>query len=333
MVVGLLCFAKFTFIEEQSESLARCKSGRAPRISQDNSRKKLVAPNLKTKYPKTVKESESFSSVRSKADSSSDAQERNRLWWETLPMTYEDWESPERKTEVEGKLREYLEEFRTCSSYITTFPYERLAGKDVLEIGCGFGGASCLLAKGGANVQAVDLTEAAVKGASAITQFYGLNVKVQQMDAERLQFPDATFDYVFSWGVLHHSHDTQAAFRQVSRVLKPGGKGMIMVYNRNSLRYFQNGIHALLLRGKIFQGETFKSAQRFYTDGYYHRHFSPTELKSCLAKEGLHVDKTTITYMKEQMLYKWPKALDDYLKDKIGWLLVAEFTKSADPAS
>ena len=102
---------------------------------------------------------------------------------------------------------------------------------------------------------------------------------------------------------------------------------MIMVYNRNSFRYFQNGIHALLLRGKIFKGETFKSAQRFYTDGYYHRHFSPGELTECLAKEGLSVDKITITYMNAQMFYKWPKALDDYLKDKIGWLLVAEFTK------
>lgn len=242
-------------------------------------------------------------------------------------MTYEDWDSPERKVELDGKFQKYLEQFRTCCTYISSFPYEKLAGKNVLEIGCGFGAAACLLARGGANVQAVDLTEAAVKGATAITKFYGLNVNVQQMDAEKLQFADATFDYVFSWGVLHHSSDTQAAFHQVSRVLKPNGQGMIMVYNRHSLRYFQAGIHALFLRGKIFKGETFKSAQRFYTDGFYHRHFSPRELTECLAKEGLSVDKITITYMDEQMLYKWPKFVDDYLKDKIGWLLVAEFTK------
>ena len=153
-----------------------------------------------------------------------------------------------------------------------------------------------------------------------------------RMTTGTTMFADATFDYVFSWGVLHHSRDTQAAFHQVSRVLKPNGQGMVMVYNRHSLRYFQCGIHALLLRGKIFKGETFKSAQRFYTDGYYHRHFSPRELTECLAKEGLSVDKITITYMKEQMLYKWPKAVDDYLKDKIGWLLVAEFTKKGGAA-
>ena len=264
------------------------------------------------------------------ASATTDAQERNRIWWETLPMTYEDWEAPERKKEIDGNFQKYIEEFRTCSGYITSFPYEKLAGKEVLEIGCGFGGAAYLLARGGAHVHAVDLTEAAVKGATAITKFYDLNVTVQQMDAEKLQFADASFDYVFSWGVLHHSHDTQASFHQVSRVLKPGGQGMIMVYNRHSLRYYLNGIRALLLRGKLFKGETLKSVQRFYTDGYYQRHFSPRELTECLAKAGLSVDKITITYMKEQMLYKWPKAVDDYFKPKIGWLLVAEFTKKGE---
>ena len=112
--------------------------------------------------------------AREKAEAATtDAQEKNRIWWETLPMTYEDWDSPERKVELDGKFQKYLEEFRTCSTYISSFPYEKLAGKNVLEIGCGFGAAACLLAKGGANVQAVDLTEAAVKGATAITKFYG----------------------------------------------------------------------------------------------------------------------------------------------------------------
>lgn len=280
-----------------------------------------------------MKPTPAASTARAKAEAgTADAQERNRIWWETLPMTYEDWDAPERKVEIEGNFEKYLEEFRICSPFITNFPYGKLAGKSVLEIGCGSGGASYLLAKGGAKVQAVDLTAAAVKNATSVTKFYGLEVNVQQMDAEKLEFPDSTFDFVFSWGVLHHSQDTQAAFRQVSRVLKPGGQGMIMVYNRHSLRYWQIAFQALLLRGKIFHGETAKSVQRFYTDGYYHRHFSPRELTECLAREGLHVDKTTVTYMKEQMLYKWPKAVDDYFKDKIGWLLVAEFTKGGGPA-
>ena len=243
-------------------------------------------------------------------------------------MTYADWEGSERKLESEEHFKRYLEEFRTCSSFIVNFPFDRFAGKKVLEIGCGFGAASCLFARAGAHVHAVDLTAAAVDGTKVITSFFGYDVQVQQMDAEKLQFPDQVFDYVFSWGVLHHSHDSQAAFRQVSRVLKPGGGGMIMVYNRNSFRYLRNTIHGLLFKGMIFKGETPKSVQRLYTDGYYQRHFSPRELRQCLEKEGLQVSRVTITHMKEQMFYKWPKAVDDYLKDKIGWLLAMEFTKS-----
>ena len=276
-----------------------------------------------------MKETESFAAARQKADASTvDPQERNRIWWETLPMNYTDWESPERRVEAEEQFRKYIEDFRTCSTYITAFPFEHFAGKKVLEIGCGFGAASCLFAKGGAEMHSVDLTAAAVAGTSANAKLNGLTIDVRQMDAQQLEFPDATFDYVFSWGVLHHSHDTQAAFREVSRVLKPGGQGMIMVYNRHSFRYWHFGIQELFFRGGLFRGETFKSAQRFYTDGYYHRHFSPRELRACLATERLRVDRTVVTYMDERMFYKWPKAVDDYFKNKIGWLLVAEFTKA-----
>ena len=277
-----------------------------------------------------MKETESFGSARDKAQSAtSDPQERNRIWWETLPMTYSNWESPERRLEAEEHFRKYLDTFRHCSSYMAAFPFESFAGRKVLEIGCGFGAASCLFAQAGAEVTAVDLTAAAIEGTKAIAAFNSLKIDARQMDAQKLEFPEATFDYVFSWGVLHHSHDSQAAFREVSRVLKPGGQGMIMVYNRHSFRYWHFGLQHLLLRGGIFRGETLKSSQRFYTDGYYHRHFSPRELRACLATEGLRVDKTVITYMNEQMFYRWPKAVDDYFKDKIGWLLVAEFTKAA----
>lgn len=271
---------------------------------------------------------ERFSAARDSVESATAApQERNRLWWDALPMTYADWESSARGLSDAERIRKYMDAFRNCSEIIASFPFARFAGKKVLEIGCGFGAASCLFAQNRADVFAVDLSAVAVEGTRATARFHGVNVNVQTMDAERLEFEDATFDYVFSWGVLHHSHNPQAAFGQVSRVLKPNGRGLIMVYNRHSLRYLQNGIHGLFLNGKILQGETFRSVQRFYTDGYYHRHFSPRELKQCLAKERLRVDKTTITYMNAQMFYKWPKALDDYLKDKIGWLLVAEFTK------
>jgi SAM-dependent methyltransferase len=56
-------------------------------------------------------------------------------------------------------------------------------------------------------------------------------------DAERLDFPDNSFDIVYSHGVLHHTPDTAGAIREVHRVLRPGGRAVVMLYHRNSYNY------------------------------------------------------------------------------------------------
>ena len=58
------------------------------------------------------------------------------------------------------------------------------------------------------------------------------------MDAEHLEFPDETFDFVWSWGVIHHSANTEAIIREIHRVLKPGGEARVMVYHRNSINFW-----------------------------------------------------------------------------------------------
>jgi ubiquinone/menaquinone biosynthesis C-methylase UbiE len=149
-----------------------------------------------------------------------------------------------------------------------------------------------------------------------------------KMDDEiKINFKDESFDYVFSWGVLHHSNNTLNAFKQVSRVLKKDGSGLIMVYNKNSIRYYINGIYWLLLKGKIFKGYNLKSVQDFYTDGYYHRHFTPNELKKILESLNLKCNKITITHMNTVMIPFIPNFFRNWLKTHYGWLLVAEFTK------
>ena len=58
------------------------------------------------------------------------------------------------------------------------------------------------------------------------------------MDARQLALPDNSFDYVYSWGVLHHSPDIAQSLKEMTRVLKPGGGFGIMVYNRRSLLHW-----------------------------------------------------------------------------------------------
>jgi ubiquinone/menaquinone biosynthesis C-methylase UbiE len=116
--------------------------------------------------------------------------------------------------------------------------FRSLNGRDVLEVGCGSGFASQMFAEAGARVTAVDLTEWAVANTRRRLQAFGLAADVFEGDAESLPFEDASFDPVFSWGVIHHSTDMDAALRELVRVCRPGGRVVIMVYHRRSL-FFQ----------------------------------------------------------------------------------------------
>ena len=125
--------------------------------------------------------------------------------------------------------------------------FDRIAagnpGAALLEIGCGMGDDTAQWAKRGMKVTAIDLTEPAVECTRKRLQACGLQAEVRTGNAERLDFPDNTFDFVYSFGVLHHSPDTPKTIEEVRRVLKPGGRALIMLYNRKSLNY---AIHRIL---------------------------------------------------------------------------------------
>lgn len=257
-----------------------------------------------------------------------DEQERNRLWWESLPMTYVGWEDTDRVPTAPEEFRAVDAQFLRGNPWLgSQFDFAARAGERVLEIGCGAGSASCLFARSGAVVTAIDLTEQAVQLAQANARSQGLAVDVRRMDAEQLGFPDASFDYVFSWGVIHHSRATESIIGEIARVLRPGGRGLVMVYNRHSVRYYLYGLYWLLARGKIFAGHDLVSVQGIYTDGFYQRHFSPAELRTAFANAGLDTERISLTHTVNKMFPGIPHQLDEWLKRKAGWLLVIEFGK------
>jgi len=114
------------------------------------------------------------------------------------------------------------------------------SGQRVLEIGCGLGTDGVQFAKAGAEYTGVDLTAAAVDLARRNFEIRGLAGVFQTADAERLGFPDASFDVVYSHGVLHHTPDTQQAINEIHRVLKPSGRAIVMLYHRHSYNYAIN---------------------------------------------------------------------------------------------
>ena len=107
----------------------------------------------------------------------------------------------------------------------------------VLEIGPGMGCDTQLLCEKGFDVTAIDLTPKSVETTKARLTHYNLPTVVMVGNAEKLQFGNETFDAVYSFGVLHHTPDTQKSIDEVYRVLKKGGVALIMLYNRWSLNY------------------------------------------------------------------------------------------------
>ena len=125
------------------------------------------------------------------------------------------------------------------------------AGRDVLEIGVGMGADHLEWAKSKPrSLSGVDLTTRAVAFTRERLGLHGLESRLEVADAERLPFPDASFDIVYSWGVLHHSPDTPRAIAEVARVLRPGGVAKIMVYHRSSIVGYVLWLRYALLRGR-----------------------------------------------------------------------------------
>jgi len=108
----------------------------------------------------------------------------------------------------------------------------------LLEIGCGIGVDSIQLAKCGFDVTAVDLTETAIEVAREYARFRDQDIDFQVGNSEGLDFDDESFDTVYSFGVLHHTPDIDAAIAEVRRVLKPGGTADIMLYHKHSIVNF-----------------------------------------------------------------------------------------------
>lgn len=176
-----------------------------------------------------------------------------RSWWAASPMTYglahgeTAYARPDGTTEtVElGSKRFYELADETFFSwnaplhgpqgpFSNLFPFARYRDKDVLEVGCGMGCMASLWAGHGSRITAVDLNPVAVANTRKRFGLFGLSGVVQEADGESLPFASDSFDYAYSWGVLHHSPETCRSVAELFRVVRPGGEVGVMLYSRTS---------------------------------------------------------------------------------------------------
>ncbi len=118
--------------------------------------------------------------------------------------------------------------------------YKVYKGRRVLDVGCGNGYVLSRYAREGAQVYGVDLTETGIVLCRRRFALSDLRGAFAVGSAEDLPYPDQTFDLVCSMGVLHHTPDTHKAVDEIFRVLKPGGRLIVMLYHRNSANFRVN---------------------------------------------------------------------------------------------
>jgi ubiquinone/menaquinone biosynthesis C-methylase UbiE len=271
-----------------------------------------------------------------------------RRWWSEHPMTY-DWRgeipyepgSPEHLAEVERRFlaEAWFAQAPGAPAFSGLIPFERLRGNDVLEIGCGTGVHARLLAEAGANVAAVDLTPTAVELTRKRLELHGLSADVREADAEHLPFPDDSFDFVWSWGVIHHSESTESVVREIARVLRPGGTLSLMVYHRSSTTYW---IQYQLIRGvfglQLLRARPAEIANR-YSDGVIARHYTRAGLTALLTPWFEDVETQVTGQMSEAIPLPArlrhpvervvPSAWRRAVVGRWGWFLVATATRRA----
>jgi len=127
----------------------------------------------------------------------------------------------------------------------TGFCPEDLAGKLVLDAGCGMGRFADVATRWGAHVVGVDLSLAAEVAARNLA---GREAKIFQADVFQLPFAPESFDFIYTIGVLHHTPDCERAFKMLPALLKPGGRIAIWLYSGYNNWYKMSDVYRKITR-------------------------------------------------------------------------------------
>ena len=170
-----------------------------------------------------------------------------------------------------------------------------LAGKTVLDVGCGGGILSEAMAQRGAQVSGIDMGEAPLNVAKLHALESGLEINYRQIPVEQLvEEQPESFDTVTCLEMLEHVPDPASVIRACTRLVKPGGKVFFSTLNRNPKSY------AFAIVGAEYLLRLLPAGTHDYA-----KFIKPSELSQWCRDAGLNVtDMTGMVYNPLTRIYK-----------------------------
>jgi ubiquinone/menaquinone biosynthesis C-methylase UbiE len=166
--------------------------------------------------------------------------EEVRAYWDShlnCTQFLSDVKLPWRSEEFYRAIETYIGEHHAYKKNLLADLLKKCNGKKLLEVGCGLGVELAWLGCLGFEVTGIDLSPTAVNLANQHLSRRKINGQASVQNVEHLEFPDETFDAVYSSGVLQHTPDMETAIHEIMRVLKPGGSVLVILYHRRSWFY------------------------------------------------------------------------------------------------
>ncbi|WP_441280074.1 class I SAM-dependent methyltransferase [Bradyrhizobium sp. 63_E2_N1_3] len=222
------------------------------------------------------------------------------------------------------------------------FPFTETQGRRVLEIGFGPGFDALKFLQSGADYSGIDITPENVDRTKKHLGFFGFEPDVSQGNAEDLPYPDASFDIVYSNGVLHHIPSLPDALKEIRRVLKPGGKMTILMYHRYSVFYL-GVLLTHFASGRIFRETLSDRRSRIEATAASNAKpivnvYSKAELSAVLERSGFKIKRIEVrkctpddvpgARILRPLLRLVPQPVYDAVGRFAGWYIIATATPS-----
>ena len=248
-----------------------------------------------------------------------------QTYWDSKPcgsLEPTDWKAPKEFFEAHAALR------YTREPEIAAFAgFEKWRGRQVLEIGVGMGADFVRFARAQAEICGIDLSRRSLALAHQNAEINHISPTLLNADCESLPFPPASFDLVYSWGVLHHTSNIDRALLEIHRVLRPQGECRLMLYHRWSLvglqcylRYGLGNLRPITPLSRLIAAHVESPGTKAFTLG---------EVKSLLSKfRPVEVEpKVTVYDLRLGRRRFAPRWMLRLIPDRLGWFLLIRAKK------